>query len=178
MSAVERFSIAQLRFAGGKEHDVNYVSEVHYDAALAREAQLRVDRDDDANTFNLAMEKLQRSEAALREGLTTARRDFDYDRGFSAGSAEVETFRLERDAIQQRLTVAEQLLRRVHKSTALTKAGDLWKKIDAELEPAAEVEALGTRPVGCCCPPKGHTGIWAAAMCPVHFGLKRLGVKP
>lgn len=37
MSAVKRFSIAQLRFAGGKEHDVNYVSEVHYDAALARE---------------------------------------------------------------------------------------------------------------------------------------------
>jgi len=47
-------------------------------------------------------------EPALREGLTTARRDFDYDRGFSAGSAEVETFRIERDALQQRMTVAEQ----------------------------------------------------------------------
>lgn len=27
------------------------------------------------------------------------------------------------------------------------------------------------RPDGCCCPPKGHTGLWAAAMCPVHQGL-------
>lgn len=30
-----------------------------------------------------------------------------------------------------------------------------------------------TRPAGCCCPPPGHTGIWAAAMCPVHQGLRR-----
>lgn len=37
---VERFTIATLRYAGGSEHDVRYVSEVHYDAALAREAAL------------------------------------------------------------------------------------------------------------------------------------------
>lgn len=48
----------------------------------------------------------------------------------------------------------------------------------AALKPAEEVESPGARPVGCCCPPKGHIGIWAAAMCPVHFGLKRPGVKP
>lgn len=29
------------------------------------------------------------------------------------------------------------------------------------------------RPAGCCCPPPGHTGIWAGAMCPVHQGLRR-----
>jgi len=29
-----------------------------------------------------------------------------------------------------------------------------------------------TRPKGCCCPPIGHTGIWGAVMCPVHFGLR------
>lgn len=91
MSAVKRFSIAQLRFAGGKEHDVNYVSEVHYDAALAREAQLRVDRDDDANTFNLAMEKLQRSNAELRDELGAAKGE--YDRAVNKV-----------DALQQRLT--------------------------------------------------------------------------
>lgn len=39
--SVERHSIATLRYAGGKEHDVKYVSEVAYDAALAREAALR-----------------------------------------------------------------------------------------------------------------------------------------
>ncbi|NVZ61223.1 hypothetical protein HX867_03935 [Pseudomonas gingeri] len=49
----------------------------------------------------------------------------------------------ERDALQQRLTAADEradvlegLLRRVHKSTALTKAGDLWQRIDAALKPA------------------------------------------
>lgn len=30
-----------------------------------------------------------------------------------------------------------------------------------------------TRPKGCCCPPPGHKGAWAAAMCPVHQGLRR-----
>lgn len=30
------------------------------------------------------------------------------------------------------------------------------------------------RPDGCCCPPKGHTGLWGAAMCPVHQGLRAL----
>lgn len=33
--AVERHSIATLRYAGGKEHDVKYVSEVAYDALAA-----------------------------------------------------------------------------------------------------------------------------------------------
>jgi phosphoribosyl-ATP pyrophosphohydrolase len=26
---------------------------------------------------------------------------------------------------------------------------------------------------GCCCPPPGYSGLWAAAMCPIHFGLRR-----
>lgn len=77
MTAIKRWSIAELRFAGGKEHDVNYVSEVHYDAALTREAQLRVDREDDANTFNRAMEKLQRSETEIRESLSDKREEFN-----------------------------------------------------------------------------------------------------
>ena len=38
--AVERHSIASLRHAGGKEHDVKYVSEVDYDALKARNAEL------------------------------------------------------------------------------------------------------------------------------------------
>lgn len=41
MSQAERFTIAKLRYAGGSEHFVRYVSEVHYDAALAREAVLQ-----------------------------------------------------------------------------------------------------------------------------------------
>ena len=61
-----------------------------------------------ADARNVEIDGALASEAALLEGLTTARRDFDYDRGFSAGSAEVETLRIERDALQQRLTVAEQ----------------------------------------------------------------------
>ena len=96
--------------------------------------------------------------------------------------------------LQQRLTVAEQraddmvyALARIQgraemfiddgmhmPTTSIEAIRDIAAK--AALKPAAEVEALGARPVGCCCPPKGHTGIWAAAMCPVHFGLKRPGV--
>lgn len=33
---VERHSIATLRYAGGREHDVKYVSEVAYDALKSR----------------------------------------------------------------------------------------------------------------------------------------------
>jgi len=119
-------------------------------------------------------------------------------------------------SMQQRLTAADEradvlegLLRRVHKSTALTKAGDLWRQIDAALKPAevrrnqcdgcqAGIPVVNgahrmgkhggyadtmsctakmyveERPDGCCCPPKGHTGLWGAAMCPVHQGLRAL----
>jgi hypothetical protein len=34
---------------------------------------------------------------------------------------------------------------------------------------------VSSRPAGCCCPPEGHTGAWAAAMCPVHHGLRARG---
>lgn len=49
---VERHSIATLRYAGGKEHDVKYVSEVAYDAlaaelkSLTRTALLPIDWED------------------------------------------------------------------------------------------------------------------------------------
>lgn len=33
--------------------------------------------------------------------------------------------------------------------------------------------ALLERPVGCCCPPEGHTGLWGAGRCPVHQGFRR-----
>lgn len=39
--AVERHSIATLRYAGGKEHDVKYVSEVAYDALKKRLSELK-----------------------------------------------------------------------------------------------------------------------------------------
>ena len=100
-------------------------------------------------------------EPALREGLTTARRDFDYDRGFSAGSAEVETFRIERDALQQRLIVAEQRLSQVEGACDLAMSaiddderGANFVKIiqaikdKAALKPAAEVAAYCTHPPG------------------------------
>lgn len=29
------------------------------------------------------------------------------------------------------------------------------------------------RPKGCCCPAPGYYGLWASAMCPIHFGLRR-----
>ena len=98
-----------------------------------------------ADKGGLDLSESKTGEPALREGLTTARRDFDYDRGFSAGSAEVETLRIERDALQQRLTVAEQLLRDAkflieHSSYRICGASTLIFGIDEALKPAAEGE--------------------------------------
>lgn len=48
------------------------------------------------------------------------------------------------------------------------------RRIDAALKLA---EGGGDdRHKGCCCPPKGHTGLWAGASCPIHQGLR--AIKP
>ena len=135
MSQVERFTIAKLRYAGGSEHYVRYVSEVHYDASLAREAALQ-------QRLTVADQRIDELAGKLGEA---------YQWGYGDGQNNPNGYG---DKADRDNCVAEML------------------------KPAEEVEALGTRPVGCCCPPKGHTGIWAAAMCPVHFGLKRPGSKP
>ena len=50
----------------------------------------------------------------------------------------IATLELERDALQQRLTVAEQLLREIRQTCELSKLRDA--QIDAALKPAAEGE--------------------------------------
>lgn len=40
---------------------------------------------------------------------------------------------------------------------------------------AGKEAIVSSRPAGCCCPPEGHTGLWAAGMCPVHHGLRARG---
>ena len=115
-------------------------------------------------------------EAALREELDRTKKSYeaygiDFDRSEERAAA-----------LQQRLTVAEQRISELEsllsEIVGLDPRGEFlgWQldgKIDAALKPAAEEGALGARPVGCCCPPIGHAGIWAAAICPVHFGLRR-----
>lgn len=92
------------------------------------------------------------------------------------------------DELQQRLTLSEQRESDLKKliCAVINEAPtgfsalkvDLAHRVNSALNQDESIEALGTRPAGCCCPPKDHTGIWAAAMCPVHFGLRRnLGVK-
>lgn len=42
---------------------------------------------------------------------------------------------------------------------------------------AQELNKIGSTEsysAGCCCPPKGHQGLWGAGMCPVHQGLRRI----
>lgn len=153
MSEVARYDLCEFGSGLVVREGGFVVGSDDYDAALAREAALR--------------EELARLKVAA------------------------ENVIVEGDALQQRLTVAEQRLSQVDGACDLAmraidddERGANFVKIiqaikdKAALKPAAEVEALGARPVGCCCPPKGHTGIWAAAMCPVHFGLKRPGIKP
>ena len=108
--SVERFTIATLRYAGGSEHDVRYVSERDYDAALAREA-------------------------ALREELKLQKNHFKIQLHGAKGS----------DAMQQRLTVAEQragellIMLRMAWGSDHVSAEDC-RRIDAALKPAAEGE--------------------------------------
>lgn len=145
--------------------------------------------------LQLKIAELERREAALREELGNKCeiiKEFHASESLireSLGKARHRRNKVidERDALQQRLTVAEQLLREIIYSGEWNSSAlefidccgfEVLGKIEAALKPAEAVEPLGTRLVGCCCPPKGHTGIWAAAMCPVHFGLKRPGVKP
>ena len=69
--------------------------------------------------------------------------------------------------INKTVTISRELLERISARLERLNAGD------------AELRALLSAPEaprqsGCCCPPKGHTGIWAAAMCPVHHGLRAL----
>lgn len=51
VATVERFTIAKLRYAGGLEHNVRYVSEVHYDT-------VRAERDALQKLLNVADQKL------------------------------------------------------------------------------------------------------------------------
>lgn len=122
----------------------------------------------------------------------------------------------ERDALQQRLTAADEraselliMLRMAWVDTEVS--ADNCRRIDAALKPAdgqrnqcdgcqAGIPVVNgahrmgkpggypdtmsctaklyadDRPAGCCCPPRGHVGLWAGAMCPVHYGLR--AIKP
>lgn len=73
------------------------------------------------------LNELNKREAALRESLTDKREEYN-----KLGDRY--------DALQQRLTVAEKLLQRVHQADALPHCCPLWKAIDAALKPAAEVD--------------------------------------
>ena len=105
--SVERFTIETLRYAGGSEHDVRYVSERDYDAALSREAALR--------------EELDRTKKAYEVY------GIDFDR-----SEEKD------EALQQRLTVAEQLLSRALQYGGMTP--DWRDSVEEALKTDAEGE--------------------------------------
>lgn len=119
--------------------------------------------------------------------------------------ADFDRVTAERDALQVRLTEADEradvlegLLREAVKTPWLY---DVRGKIMAALKPAEcdhSYHHFGTeqprrrcnlcnklepaegrgddRPNGCCCPPKGFTGLWAGASCPIHQGLR--AIKP
>jgi hypothetical protein len=86
----------------------------------------------------------------------------------------VDSMGVERDALQQRLTAADE---RADRMEGLLKSGSspTYAHCEAVMEALKPAEGGGdARPQGCCCPPKGHTGLWAAGMCPVHQGLRAL----
>lgn len=105
--------------------------------------------------------------------------------------ADFDRVTAERDALQQRLTAADErvdvletALRTIMGSHRFNVAGMSVTEIHALcFDALASKAALKTvegggddRPNGCCCPPKGFTGLWAGASCPIHQGLR--AIKP
>lgn len=90
--AVERHSIASLRYAGGKEHDVKYVSEVAYDAL---KAELKASRE--------ALDKFKTGCVDLSSQVRELEHKMDYYKGEGRRG----------DALQRRLAVAEQFVQRL-----------------------------------------------------------------
>lgn len=139
--SVERLTIDTMRYAGGKEHDVRYVSEVHYDAALAREAALR--------------EELDLLKPTLESTFDAAQRD----------RAERDVLQQRMTVAEQRAGVMEKALMRIarpHDCGCLPCTGDCTSKLsleitvdcmretaEAALKPAAECPHNYSNPTGC-----------------------------
>lgn len=103
---VERHSIATLRYAGGKEHEVKYVSEVAYDA-------LKAERD------------------ALREEVYRAQNP-PFNGRLDTWQAACGKARGETEVLHKRLTVALNLLREIRQSCEMSKLRDA--QVDAVLD--------------------------------------------
>lgn len=137
---VERHTIANLRYAGGKEHDVRYVSEVHLDAALAREAEVGRLYDSLVNRSNRERDASYKRESALREELPRYKNLFGQAQKAIDRLNELHPKRM--GELAKRLTVAEQLLKRFD---SMFSGGicsgplqDLVVDVRAALKPAAE----------------------------------------
>lgn len=109
---VERHTIANLRYAGGKEHDVRYVSEVHLDAALAREAALREELATSREAFKEELDGVKYTRRKFRQELAKFKagcvdlssqvRELEHKMDYYKGEG------MRADDLQQRLAVAEQ----------------------------------------------------------------------
>lgn len=110
--SVERFTIATLRYAVGSEHDVRYVSERDYDAALAREAALREELDQCGAMAAMIEDKEWAEHAG--SGPVSSRVESAFTQLHNELAALRESYESMRDRknsivdLQQRLTVAEQ----------------------------------------------------------------------
>lgn len=70
---IERHSIATLRYAGGKEHDVKYVSEVAYDALKRKCESAEGGWREATRVINMQRARLDKLEGLLWEAATTCR---------------------------------------------------------------------------------------------------------
>lgn len=71
------------------------------------------------------------------------------------------------------VTIEEKRVDDLFKANAFMQESEASPLDGPTLQTLREQNPSYVRPKGCCCPPPGHTGIWSAAMCPVHQGLRR-----
>lgn len=135
------------------------------DAALRQLETMTADRD---------AEKLMKAKARIQRDVQTAKATDLHERLTAADERA--------DVLEGLLRLARQFVTNGVELGYITMpdpetpdaAHDLVPMIDAALKPA---EGGGDdRPNGCCCPPKGFTGLWAGASCPIHQGLR--SIKP
>lgn len=163
-NVVQRHTIAHLRYAGGEEHNVKYVSEVDYDRVVVELAErdhqlgllgqllgeILVAAGHISPGFGLSGPQLLQFGTELRDSLSAADPgEVERLRAELAGTiAESERRRNccadlieERDTLRAQLAERDELLKRVHQADALSHNCPLWKDIDAAQSASAEPSA-------------------------------------
>lgn len=103
MNDIKRWSIAELRYAGGAEHDVKYVSEVDYEAVSAELEAVKASFDELASLVGFSEDRLKQTGDSpmdcARQLIGRTRCNGDFDQSALAAVLQAELDQPERPAM-------------------------------------------------------------------------------